>query len=81
MGLNAAAVASACSARQFQKELVKSASSLDREIIDGLWAAVNRDDAESIAVVSASIAARLRTANSQFSDRAAEDLQERHARS
>jgi hypothetical protein len=59
MGLNAAAMASASCVRQFQKEFMKAASSLDVRICESASSAVNRDGVEAMAEVSANIAARL----------------------
>jgi hypothetical protein len=76
MGLNEAAVASAYSVRRFQKEVMKAASSRDGLIIEAACASVERDDVDSIAAASASIAARFRAADSSGWDLASEDLQE-----
>src|SRR5579859_3376043 len=46
IGLNAAAIASATSTRQFQKEFTKAASSLDTQIAEAACAAVNRGSAD-----------------------------------
>jgi hypothetical protein len=77
IGLNDAAMTSASSARQFQMKFITAFSSLDRQIIEGACAAVNQDNVETMAAVSASIAVRLNTASS--ADCAAEDLRELHA--
>lgn len=74
IGLNAAAMSSASSTRQFQRDLTKGLSSLDQQIIDGACAAINRDGVESMAEISANIAARLNTALLPHRDCAAEDL-------
>jgi hypothetical protein len=79
MGLNAAAMTSASSARQFQKEFMKAGSSLDRRISESACAAVNRDGAEAMAEASASIAARLSIASSPDCVCAAQDLRELQA--
>jgi hypothetical protein len=78
IGLNAAALASASSARQFHKEFMKSASSLDRRIIESSCAAVNRDGVEAMAEVSASIAARLNMVSSADCACSTDDLRELH---
>jgi hypothetical protein len=64
IGLNAAAMASASCARQFQKEFMKAASSLDKRICENACAAVNRDGVEAMAEVAACIAARLNSTSS-----------------
>jgi hypothetical protein len=78
MGLNAAAVASACSVRQFQKERLRTASSLDGQIAKGACAALNRNDVEIGETVSVCVAAYLNTAEAQNWNRAAV-LREQHA--
>lgn len=79
IGLNAAAMTSASSARQFQKEFMRAGSSLDRRISESACAAVNRDGAEAMAEASASIAARLSIASSPDCVCAAQDLRELQA--
>jgi hypothetical protein len=74
IGLNAAAKASASSARQFQAGFTKAASLVDVSIFEGACAAVNQDSLEAMTQVSASIAARLN--DSQDCDCAEEDLRE-----
>jgi hypothetical protein len=59
IGLNTAAMASASYVRQFPKEFMKTASSLDMRIWDSACSAVHRDGVEAMAEVSANIAARL----------------------
>jgi hypothetical protein len=81
IGLNAAAMTSASSTRRFQKGFMKAASSLDRRIIEGACTAVNRDGLETMAEVSASIAARLNRVDSQDCVGAAENLWELQASS
>jgi hypothetical protein len=79
IGLNAAAIPSASSTRQFQKEFMKAGSSLDRRISESACAAVNRDGAEAMAEASASIAARLNIVSSSDCVCAAQDLRELQA--
>jgi hypothetical protein len=62
IGLNAAALASACSARRFQQEWLKTASSIDTRVSDCALAAVTEDSPAAMAEVSASIAMRLNCA-------------------
>ena len=64
IGLNAAAIASALCVRQFQKEFMKAAPSLDVRICESACSAVNRDGVEAMAEVSANIAARLKFVSS-----------------
>lgn len=59
IGLNAAALTSASSARQFEKEFMQAPSSLDRLISENVRAAITRDGVETAAALSASIARRL----------------------
>jgi hypothetical protein len=59
IGLNAAALASASSARRFQQEWPKAASSIDARVSDGALAAVIEGSPAALAEVSASIAMRL----------------------
>lgn len=81
VGLNAAAMASASCARQFQKKFMTAPSSLDRQIIEDACAAVSQDNVEEMAAVSASIAARLNAVSAADCGCAAEDLRELHASS
>jgi hypothetical protein len=60
IGLNAAAMASASSARLFEKHIMMAGTSLDRRVSQSACAAVNRDSVEAMAEVSAIIALRLR---------------------
>jgi hypothetical protein len=59
IGLNAAALVSASSARRFQQEWPKAASSIDACVSRSALAAVTEDSPAVMAEVSASIAARL----------------------
>jgi hypothetical protein len=59
IGLNAAAIASASVAREFQKGVVKGISPLDWRIMQSACDAVSRDGPQAIAHVAAHIAARL----------------------
>lgn len=59
IGLNAAAMASAASARHFQQGLPNGASATDVQVTRGASAAIARDCAKSMAQVSAVIAMRL----------------------
>ena len=79
IGLTAAAMVSAASVRQFQKECTKAQLSLDRSIGDGACAAVNRGDVEAMAQVSSSIAARLNGVAPLDCAGAAEEEREMHA--
>jgi len=79
IGLNAAAMTSAASTREFQKEFMAGMSSLDRRICERALAAVNRDRAEAMADLTASIATRLSGASSAGFDCAAEDPKELYA--
>jgi hypothetical protein len=58
-GLNAAAIASASSARQFQKEVTKGISPLDWRIMKSASDAVSGNGLDAMANASANIAARL----------------------
>jgi hypothetical protein len=58
-GLNAAAVASASAARQFQKEVTKGISPLDWRIMKSASEAVSGNGVDAMATASANIAARL----------------------
>jgi hypothetical protein len=59
-GLNAAAIASASSARQFQKEVTKGISPLDWRIMKSASDAVSGNGGDAMATASANIAARLK---------------------
>jgi hypothetical protein len=59
-GLNAAAIASASSARQFQKEVTKGISPLDWRIMKSASDAVSGNGVDAMAAASANIAARLK---------------------
>jgi hypothetical protein len=59
IGLNAAALASASSARRFQQEWLKGVSSIDACVSRSAVAAVTEDSPVAMAEVSASIATRL----------------------
>jgi hypothetical protein len=59
IGLNAAALASASSARRFQQELLLGASSIDARVSQSASAVLTGDSAAAMAEVSASIALRL----------------------
>jgi hypothetical protein len=59
IGLNAAAIASASSARQFQKEVTKGISPLDWRIMKSAGDAVSGNGVDAMANASANIAARL----------------------
>lgn len=59
MGLNAAAVASACAARQFQKEVMKGISPLDWRIMQSAADAISGNGPDASLKASANIAARL----------------------
>lgn len=76
IGLNAAAAASASSARQFQKRVTEASSSLDIRIGENACAAINREGPGTFAEASASIAALLSIEHSPNSFCAAKDLRE-----
>jgi hypothetical protein len=59
MGLNAAAVASGCAARQFQKDVMKGISPLDWRIMQSAADAVSGNGPDAFLKASANIAARL----------------------
>jgi len=59
IGLNAASVASASSARQFQKEIVKGVSPLDWRIMNSACEAVSFNGPSALAKASWNVAARL----------------------
>jgi hypothetical protein len=59
IGLNAASVASASSARQFQKEIVKGVSPLDWRIMNSACEAVSSNGPSELARASWNVAARL----------------------
>jgi hypothetical protein len=79
IGLNAAAMASAGCARQFQEEFVQAASPLDRRISESACAAINRAGPETLAEVSASIAMRLNIGSSPHGVCVAQDVRELYA--
>ena len=81
IGLNAAAMTSAFSTRQFQKGVMDATSSEDKRIGESACVAVNQDGVEAVAEVSARIAERLNNVTSLGCVIAEDDLQQLHARS
>jgi hypothetical protein len=79
IGLNAAALESACSARRFQQEWPKGASPIDERVSQSVLAAVTEDSASATARAWANIAARLSCPIDNESAGCTENLRESHA--
>jgi hypothetical protein len=76
MGLNAAAVASACAARQFHQEIAKGISPLDWRIMRSASDAVSGNGCSALAKASANIAARLNAKEASAENCATQGLRE-----